>query len=197
MIQADNNSSFALAKIMICSYLSLIHFQNRVLVANSNVTTTLNVFLTSGHVDNLDDCDDKSDESSLICCGDANQFHCGRRVCISQSVVCNGVNDCANGEDELDCQQRKSTLLDRKTCFVVVNVGILFVCLIFVLFSLSFNFVLFVFCLFPDVLICFLHVSKITTKASYLHFSKLHNGFEFNGSQLAKMKVYVPHMSLL
>ena len=54
--------------------------------------------------DNVNDCDDNSDESPLVCCGDTNQFHCGSGVCISQGVVCNGVDDCVYGEDERNCQ---------------------------------------------------------------------------------------------
>lgn len=68
--------------------------------------------------DMADDCGDGSDEldcslspnknkdgrnpGALIC--EQNQFRCSSGECIAQSWVCDGSRDCANGDDELNCE---------------------------------------------------------------------------------------------
>nr|XP_012227219.1 PREDICTED: serine protease nudel [Linepithema humile] len=59
--------------------------------------------------DNVRHCLDKSDESPEMCrCTEAS-FKCNSEnndtICISQDFVCDGDNDCPNGEDEIECRK--------------------------------------------------------------------------------------------
>ncbi|KPJ19500.1 Serine protease nudel [Papilio machaon] len=54
-------------------------------------------------------CHDRSDENPKFCkCFAKNSFRCGRNFegsdsCVAMDMVCDGINDCPNGEDEKKC----------------------------------------------------------------------------------------------
>lgn len=39
------------------------------------------------------------------------EFSCSDDTCISQSLLCNGVKECENGNDELMCNSKKTQLI--------------------------------------------------------------------------------------
>lgn len=56
--------------------------------------------------DGIDDCGDKSDETSCTAQSKCNseQFQCERdQYCISKQLWCNGETDCIDGSDEINC----------------------------------------------------------------------------------------------
>ena len=46
------------------------------------------------------------DEFQIIGCDNATEFRCSDGECIEKKWRCDGENDCANGDDELDCPNR-------------------------------------------------------------------------------------------
>lgn len=47
---------------------------------------------------------DRSDEDPQICSCNLDDFHCGKsKICVPGDMVCDGVKDCPNGEDEGKC----------------------------------------------------------------------------------------------
>ncbi|KYM93915.1 Serine protease nudel [Cyphomyrmex costatus] len=75
--------------------------------------------------DGVRHCLDKTDESPEECqCTNAN-FKCNREsgnfTCISQDFVCDGDNDCPNGEDETDCTRIQQLTDDRSAAGKVMQ----------------------------------------------------------------------------
>lgn len=56
----------------------------------------------SDPTDSSDPSDQSDSSDSTIGCGD-DQFECGDTSCIPQNLFCNGLPDCNDGSDELDC----------------------------------------------------------------------------------------------
>nr|XP_031838376.1 serine protease nudel isoform X2 [Nomia melanderi] len=63
--------------------------------------------------DGVRHCMDKTDESPEMCPCVANSFNCttfiGNGTCIPQDFICDGDNDCVDGEDESECKKLKAS----------------------------------------------------------------------------------------